>query len=154
MKVQMDEGIEPYERVRATFEGALLIGTEYSTDYAEYEGFGGRVHVPTMSRAKFTVENPTAVWVQSIDPEKIRERITGDFPNPDAVALQEKLDEANKTIERLRAEAKTLEANYEASKVLWKKRHHDEFWIEDAGLRYIATAIAEGQPEPDPLDWD
>ena len=152
MKIQMDEGLNPYDRVRVTWEGAFLVDQELTQDYAEYEHFGGRVSVPTSRRLRLSVDNPEQVWVQSLDPDKVRERIEGDYPNPDAVLLQAKLDEVTRENEALVAKIAAMRTNYEASQVLWKKRHREAYWLTDADLTYIAQAIEQGEPEPDPYD--
>lgn len=152
--MQVEDGVTRNDRVRVTWEGGYLVDEEYSSGHTSYNSIDGKRYVaagPQMT--KLSVMNPQRVWVQSIDPEKIRERISGEFVNPDAVALQDALDKANAEIQRLRTNAEELNANYEASKVLWKKRHREQYWLDGAPLKYIATAIEEGEPEPDPIDW-
>jgi hypothetical protein len=153
MKVQMDEGLTPYDRVRVTWEGACIVNEETSREYADFEHFGGRSSVLTSVRSKLTVENPQTVWIQSLAPDKIQERINGEFLNPDAVLLQTKLNEARAENEALVAKIADMRSNYEASQVLWKKRHRDQYWLTDADLTYIGQAIERGEPDPDPLDW-
>ena len=154
MKIQMDEGLNPYDRVRVTWEGAFLVDEDISREYQDFDHFGGRTSVCTSQRRRLSVDNPERVWVQSLDPDKVRERITGDYPNPDAVLLQAKLDEARAENEQLVAKMATMRTNYEASQTLWKKSNLRRHWLTDADLTYIAQAIEQGEPEPDPLDWD
>lgn len=153
MKIQMDEGIDRNDRVRVTWEGAYLVDQEFSREFTNYDTFNGRVSVPVSQRLRLSVDNPTHVWVQSLDPDKIRERINGEFLNPDAVLLQEKLDEARAENERLVARMTDMRVGYEASQALWKKSNLRKYWLTDADLEDIAQAIEQGEPEPDPYDY-
>jgi len=154
MQIQMDEGLNTRDRVRVTWEGAFLVDEDISREYQDFEHFGGRTSVCTSQRRRLSVDNPERVWVQSLDPDKVRERITGDYPNPDAVLLQAKLDAATTENEQLRAQIAKMRAGYETSQTLWKKRHRDQWWLTTASVEGLPAAIEQGAPEPDPLDWD
>ena len=74
MQIQMDEGLNPYDRVRVTWEGAFLVDEDISREYTDFEHFGGRTTVCTSQRRRLSVDNPERVWVQSLDPDKIRDQ--------------------------------------------------------------------------------
>jgi hypothetical protein len=153
MQIQMDEGLNRGERVRVTWEGAFLVNEELTQEFTDFEHFGGLVSVPVSQRLRLSVDNPQRVWVQSLDPDKVRERITGEFLNPDAVLLQAKLDEAKAEITKLRAQITQMREGYETSQTLWKRRHRDQWWLTTASVEGLPAAIEQGEPEPDPIDW-
>jgi hypothetical protein len=149
----MDEGIDTRDRVRVTWEGAFLVNEEFTQEFSDFEYSGGIVSVPVSQRLRLSVDNPQRVWVQSLHPDKIRERINGEFLNPDAVLLQAKLDEARAENERLRAQISKMREGYEASQTLWTRRHRDQWWLTSASVEGLPAAIEQGEPEPDPADW-
>lgn len=141
------------ERCRVTLEGGYIT-EEVNIEYADFDnGLGGYSSMPTSRSRKIVVMNPETVWVQSIDPDKIRERITGEYPNPDAVALQVELDKMRAERDRLNSQITKMRVGYEASHALWKKRHRDEWWLTTASVEDLPDAIERGEPEPDPYDY-
>jgi hypothetical protein len=155
MKIAIDPGLTANDRVRFTFEGAYMVTSETSYEYQDFDNGDGELHtVPTSRSTKYTVADPQHVWVESIDPEKIRERITGQWVNPDAIAVQELLDKANAANEALRATIASLRENYGATKELWKKRYAGTH-LESASLDFIAAEIEEMKhpSPPDPYDY-
>lgn len=153
MIVQIDEGLTSDDRVRITWEGAHVATIEQSWAHNTIRFEGTLQHVPGARTDTLTVHNPERVWIQSLAPDKVRERIAGEYPNPDAVLLQTRLDAVRVENARLRAQITRMRDGYDVSKTLWRKRHRRAWWLADTTVETLPAAIERGEPDPDPLDY-
>lgn len=152
MSIEVDETYKQGDRCRVTCEGAIVVNVQHRWDHERVTLDGYHVQTVTTGHTEeITVLNPARVWVESIDPERVRERIAGPFPNPDAALLQDRLDKANEEIGRLRERITKMDAGFERSKELWKKRHREDDWL-DTSVDYI-TDHMDHEPEPDPYPY-
>jgi hypothetical protein len=150
MSMTVDAAYKNGDLCRVTCEGARVVQVEHKTDTERISSDGYHLTtVPVMRTELITVMNPARVWVESIDPERVRERIAGPFPNPDAALLQDRLDKATEEIAQLRARIARMDAGYERSKELWKKRHREDSWLDIGSPESIGDHI-DRRPEPDP----
>lgn len=142
------------ERVRVILEGGYL-EQQIQREHETLETFGsGPFSVTKGYRQRVTVDSPERIWVQSLDPEEVRKRISGQNLNPDAILIQEKLDKAEAEIKLLRGQIKKMRAGYDFSKSFWKKNYKNKPWLVHASMEDLQLTIEQGEPEQDYDEWD
>jgi hypothetical protein len=141
MALHNPDNVQDGERCRVIWEGGAIVQQDIS------------FHSGKPCSLKLSVENPERVWVQSLHPDKVRERVTGDYPNPDAALLQSKLDKAEEEIRNLRAQIAKMREGYEASIQFWKPKNRNKLWLSTTRVEDLPAAIENGEPEQDPEYW-
>lgn len=156
MEFHNPDGVEYGERCRVVWEGKCHINSDLQNEWATSRSWDSSLSQVLVSQTMtVSVENPDRVWIQSLHPDKIRARVMGEYPNPDAALLQAKLDQAEAQVTKLSAQIRNIRGGYEKSQALWKKKHRNKWWLADSIVEDLPAAIERGRPESDyNNDWD